>query len=65
MVTGCSQTTIARVYNQMIDTGGLRDPPEHGMKRVWQEHYKHVTKTSYGMSDFSLHKSVVRLCIQE
>ncbi|XP_053380699.1 uncharacterized protein LOC123547928 [Mercenaria mercenaria] len=52
MVTGCSQTTIARVYNQMIDTGGIRDPPEHGMKRVWQEHYKQ-TKTSEGNKDTS------------
>ncbi|KAL4219312.1 hypothetical protein ACF0H5_021891 [Mactra antiquata] len=40
MVTGCCGATISSVYNQMIDTGGLREPPEHGMKRVWQEHYK-------------------------
>jgi len=40
MVTGCSPGTIARVNSHVYDTGGMRDPPEHGMKKYWQERYK-------------------------
>ena len=35
MVTGCALTTIGKVNNQIRETGGKQDPPEHGMKRVW------------------------------
>ena len=39
-ITGCSPSTIGRVYNMMMESSGNREPPEHGMKRVWQENYK-------------------------
>lgn len=35
-VTGCSFTTISRVSRQMQETGGDRDPPEHGLKKWFQ-----------------------------
>ncbi|XP_064476866.1 uncharacterized protein LOC135390855 [Ornithodoros turicata] len=35
-VTGCSFTTISRVSRQMQETGGDRDPPEHGLKKLFQ-----------------------------
>ncbi|WAR32022.1 hypothetical protein MAR_034564, partial [Mya arenaria] len=40
MVTGCSNSTITKVCNHMTLTGGIRDPPEHGLKKYWQEHFK-------------------------
>ena len=40
MVTGCSDATIGRVYYHMCKTGGLREPPEHGLKKYWQDVYK-------------------------
>lgn len=36
MVTGCSNSTICRVSEQMKVTGGDREPPEHGLKK-WFE----------------------------
>ena len=40
----------------MIDTHGDRDPPEHGMKKVWQENYKKnkvsESETTEGMAQF-------------
>ncbi|XP_065646478.1 uncharacterized protein LOC100198790 isoform X2 [Hydra vulgaris] len=36
-VTGCSNTTIGKVNEQMRNTGGDREPPEHGLKRYWKE----------------------------
>lgn len=64
MVTGCSQSTIANVYSQMLDTGGVRDPPEHGMKRVWQDHYKQ-TRVSEGNKDCRSSVSSVESTSQE
>ncbi|KAH3796850.1 hypothetical protein DPMN_150425 [Dreissena polymorpha] len=40
MVTGCSSSTITSVHSRMMETGGLREPPEHGLKKFWQEHFK-------------------------
>ncbi|GLH07875.1 Protein of unknown function [Gryllus bimaculatus] len=37
MVTGCSQTTICLVSEQMWRTQGNREPPEHGLKNWWQK----------------------------
>ncbi|XP_032231684.2 uncharacterized protein LOC5507258 isoform X2 [Nematostella vectensis] len=39
-VTGCSHSTIGRVNEQMKETGGVRDPPVHGLIKWWQEHPK-------------------------
>lgn len=36
-VTGCSNSTISKVEDQMALTGGEREPPEHGLKKWWQE----------------------------
>lgn len=47
MVTGCSTHTISRVFSHMVSTGGLREPPEHGMKKYWENHYK-ATRTNTG-----------------
>ena len=38
MVTGCSGNTIWKVNQQMVETKGMRDPPEHGLKRYWENH---------------------------
>lgn len=38
LVTGCSRSTILNVAEQMKVTGGNREPPEHGLKRWWQDH---------------------------
>ncbi|XP_015222485.2 uncharacterized protein [Lepisosteus oculatus] len=32
-VTGCSQSTISKVSDQMKKTGGKREPPPHGLKK--------------------------------
>lgn len=32
-VTGCSQSTISKVSEQMKKTGGDREPPPHGLKK--------------------------------
>lgn len=37
LVTGCSNTTIGKVNDQMKSTGGDREPPEHGLKRYRKE----------------------------
>ena len=36
-VTGCSQSTISKVNDQMRRTGGDREPPEHGLKKYWRK----------------------------
>jgi len=36
-VTGCSQSTISKVNEQMRQTGGDREPPEHGLKKYWRK----------------------------
>ena len=45
MVTGCALTTIGKVNNQLRETGGRQDPPEHGMKRLWTNGQRNRTDT--------------------
>ncbi|XP_013419750.1 uncharacterized protein LOC106180336 isoform X2 [Lingula anatina] len=40
LVTGCSNGTMNKVNEQMKQTGGDRDPPEHGLKKYWKNHPK-------------------------
>ncbi|XP_041369332.1 uncharacterized protein LOC121383395 [Gigantopelta aegis] len=35
MVTGCSQSTVCKVNDQMKETGGEREPPIHGLRKYW------------------------------
>jgi len=39
-VTGCSHSTIGKVNEQMKNTGGDREPPEHGLKKYWKQNPK-------------------------
>ncbi|KAL5012766.1 hypothetical protein ScPMuIL_011317 [Solemya velum] len=44
-VTGCSNSTISKVSDQMKRTGGEREPPLHGMKKYWQNKQKKCQDT--------------------
>lgn len=44
LVTGCSRSTISKVSDQMRLTGGDREPPQHGLKKFWQEQAKKNTE---------------------
>ncbi|XP_023239006.1 uncharacterized protein LOC111637676, partial [Centruroides sculpturatus] len=46
LVTGCSRSTISKVSDQMRLTGGDREPPQHGLKKFWQEQAKKHTEES-------------------
>jgi hypothetical protein len=44
MVAGCSYATICLVSDQMRRTQGEREPPEHGLRKWWQDHPKNREK---------------------
>lgn len=45
MVTGCGPTTISSVSHQMRITKGVREPPEHGLKKWHRENPRKPTKS--------------------
>ncbi|XP_034255427.1 uncharacterized protein LOC117653695 [Thrips palmi] len=45
MVTGCGPTTISSVSHQMRITKGIREPPEHGLKKWHRENPRKPTKS--------------------
>ncbi|XP_066569065.1 uncharacterized protein LOC136758521 [Amia ocellicauda] len=45
-VSGCSQSTISKVSEQMRRTGGDREPPPHGMKKWIKDHPRPKKKTT-------------------
>ncbi len=45
-VTGCGQSTICSVAEQMRMTGGDREPPEHGLRKYYQKLHPHRRRNS-------------------
>lgn len=45
-VTGCSRTTVVQVNQQMLHTGGDREPPTHGLKKFHENVKKKATEPS-------------------
>ena len=45
-VTGCGQSTICSVAEQMRVTGGDREPPEHGLRKYYQKLHPHRRRNS-------------------
>ncbi|KAG1682627.1 hypothetical protein GQR58_010756 [Nymphon striatum] len=57
-VTGCSFGTISKVNLHMKNSGGSREPPEHGLKRWWREQSrKNDAESSVEASGRSQHRS--------
>lgn len=63
MVTGCALTTIGKVNNQIRETGGRQDPPEHGMKRLWTNGQRNRTDTvssTFGSDSYTSESQLVQ-----
>ncbi|XP_046341366.1 putative uncharacterized protein DDB_G0271606 isoform X2 [Haliotis rufescens] len=45
-VTGCSASTIGKVNDQMKQTGGEREPPQHGLRKYWMENPRRISSDS-------------------
>ncbi|XP_066993646.2 uncharacterized protein [Anabrus simplex] len=58
MVTGCSHTTICLVNEQMRQTQGDREPPEHGLKQWWRLHGKERSHQSKSDKQYQNDNSV-------